>query len=320
VSELRWHPFLGEWVGVAAARQNRPQLPKDWCPFCPGSGHVPDHYDVLLYPNDFAAFNQQSGPFSPETGPYKETGAKGYCDVVIYHPDHTLLPSQLHADHWRKIIDLWASRTEELQKDPDVVQVFIFENTGEAIGVTMPHPHGQIYSFPFVPPLLQREYDNARAHHQRTGECLYCFVLSVERDARQRWVAENDHFFAFVPYWQRFPAEIQIYSKRHVESLCDLSGVEKNSLSEIIRTVRLKYDNLYGFQLPLMMIVRQRPAKGDYAFFHLHIELLPLQRSATKLKYLAGVETGSGTFLNDTVADQRAADLRDSEPATTASV
>lgn len=317
MSELRWHPFLREWVGVAAARQNRPQMPKDWCPFCPGSGRVPDHYETLLYPNDFAAFNQQSGPFLDETGPYKKTGAKGYCDVVIYHPDHTLLPSQLHADHWRKIIELWTSRTEELEKDPDVAQVYVFENTGEAIGVTMPHPHGQIYSFPFIPPILKREYDGAREYfEQHRRECLYCFVLGVERENRLRFVSENEHFFAFVPFWQRFPGELQIYCKRHVDSLQALSGDERCSLAEIIRTVRRKYDNLYGFQLPLMMIVRQRPSAGDYPYFHFHIEFLPLQRSATKLKYLAGVESGSGTFLNDTLAEDRARDLRASEPVT----
>ena len=316
MSELRWHPFLNEWVGVAAVRQNRPQMPKDWCPFCPGSGHVPDHYDTFLYPNDFAAFNQDSGPFSPETGVYRHTGAKGYCDVVIYAPDHNLLPSQLHADHWRKIVDQWTNRTIELERDSDVAQVFIFENTGEAIGVTMPHPHGQIYAFPFIPPLLEREYAGARAHFDRTTECLYCHVLHVEREAKLRFIAENEHFYAFIPYWQRFPGEIQIYAKRHADNLAALSGDEKTALAQIIRIVRLKYDNLYGFQFPLMMVVRQRPAHGEHPSFHFHVEFLPLQRSATKIKYLAGVESGSGTFLNDTLAEARAEDLRNSEPIT----
>ena len=311
MSELRWHPFLREWVGVAAARQNRPQMPKDWCPFCPGSGHVPDHYETFLYPNDFAALNQQSGDFSPATGLYKETGAKGYCDVVIYHPDHTLLPSQLHSDHWRKIIDLWTSRSAELEKEPDVAQVYIFENTGEAIGVTMPHPHGQIYAFPYIPPLVEREYAGAKEHFDSKHECLYCRVLEVEHESRVRLVAENTHFFAFVPYWQRFPGEVQLYARRHVASLGELSGGERNSLADLVRIVRVKFDYLYGFQLPLMMVVRQRPAHGDHPYFHFHIEFLPLQRSATKLKYLAGVESGSGTFLNDTLAEARATELRE---------
>lgn len=291
-------------------------MPKDWCPFCPGSGRVPDHYDTLLYPNDFAAFNQQSGPFVPETGPYKHTGAKGYCDVVIYHPDHTLLPSQLHTDHWRKIVDLWVSRTGELEKDPDVEQVYVFENTGEAIGVTMPHPHGQIYAMPFISPLVQREFDGAKAHFDEAHECLYCSVLKTETQSRERYVAENDHFFAFVPYWQRFPGEIQLYSRRHFASLLDLNREEKSALADLIHVVREKYDNLYDFQLPLMMVIRQRAARTDPPWFHFHVEFLPLQRSATKLKYLAGVESGAGTFLNDTVAEERAADLRASEPKT----
>lgn len=316
MTELRWHPFLREWVGVAAVRQNRPQMPKDWCPFCPGSGRVPDHYETVLYPNDFAAFNQESGPFSPEMKPYSSTGAKGYCDVVIYSPDHTLLPSQIHSSHWRKIVDLWASRTEELERDADVAQVFIFENTGEAIGVTMPHPHGQIYAMPMTSPLIEREYEGARDFYGSSGTCLYCHVLNVEKAGRQRYVAENDHFFAFVPYWQRFPGEVQLYARRHTSGLSGLSEDEKNGLADITRIVRQKYDNLYGFQLPLMMVVRQKPAKGDHPYFHFHVEFLPLQRSATKLKYLAGVESGAGTYLNDTLSEDRAADLRASDPRT----
>src|SRR5216684_5169988 len=126
-SELRWHPLLRQWVAVAAHRQGRPQMPENWCPFCPGSGRVPDDYDVYLYPNDFPAFS----------------GAQGACDVVLYSPDHNLLPSELPEEQWRKIVALWTRRTAELSANPVVEYVSVFENTGVAIGVTMPHPHGQ---------------------------------------------------------------------------------------------------------------------------------------------------------------------------------
>ncbi len=314
MSELRWHPLLREWVGVAANRQNRPQMPKDWCPFDPGSGRVPDHFDVLIYPNDFAAFSMQAAPFSPETGLYAKTGARGSCDVVIYHPEHNLAPSQLSAEHWRKIVDAWVSRHRELAAQPEIQYVYIFENTGVAIGVTMPHPHGQIYAFPFVPPLVQRELDAAADHRRDHGECIYCAILREELANGSRLVTQNEDFVAFVPFFARWPEEIQICARRHFGSVMEMTDGERVNLAALIKTVRMKYDNLWGFPLPLMMLLRQSPVKGEHPYFHFHVDFYPIQRSATKLKYLAGVESGAGTFLNDTVAEDNARELRDTEP------
>src|SRR5689334_20924452 len=145
MSELRWHPLLDQWVVVTAHRQDRPQMPADWCPFCPGSGRVPDPYDVHLYPNDFPAFS------------FDDPHAPGACDVVLYSPEHYRLPSELPVEQWEKIVALWTTRSAELAADPRVRNVTVFENTGEAVGVTMPHPHGQIYALPFVPPRVERE-------------------------------------------------------------------------------------------------------------------------------------------------------------------
>ncbi|HLK21249.1 MAG TPA: hypothetical protein VKT81_20000, partial [Bryobacteraceae bacterium] len=125
-SELRWHPLLRQWVGVAAARQGRPQLPKDWCPFCPGSGHVPDQYDVYLYPNDFPALSFDNPEFHPEGGLFKTTGARGACDVVLYSSDHRKLPSELTVDQWEKVINLWTRRSAELFQNADVQYVSVF--------------------------------------------------------------------------------------------------------------------------------------------------------------------------------------------------
>ena len=313
MSELRWHPILSEWVAVAANRQDRPQMPKDYCPFDPGSGKVPEQYDVFLYPNDFAAFSAEDDPFdASQSGDlFGTTGARGACDVVIYHPDHNMPPSQLSAEHWRKVIDLWTKRSEELWANPDIALVYIFENTGVAIGVTMPHPHGQIYSFPFIPPYVERELKAGSDYFAAGGECVYCNVLEGEKADGRRIVEENEHFTAFVPFAARFPSEMQIYARRHVTKLADLSDAEKTALAELMRVVRLKYDALYKMQLPLMMVVRQAPVRGEHPYFHFHIEFFPIQRSATKLKYLAGVETGAGTFLADTVPEMRAAELRD---------
>jgi len=313
-SELRWHPLLRQWVAVAAHRQGRPQMPADWCPFCPGSGRVPDNYEVYLYPNDFPAFSFDNPPFAPHDDLFATTGARGACDVVLYSSNHTLLPSQLTADQWIKVINLWTVRTAQLFGNPDVAYVSVFENTGVAIGVTMPHPHGQIYAFPFVPPQVQTELDSASHYLEKHGDCLYCRVLKSELEDGRRVVAANDSFVAFVPFFGRFPTEMQIYSRRHFGALSDLSLEERGYLASLLKLVRQKYDNLYGSPMPLMMLVRQQPAQGIHAYFHFHLEFLPIQRSATKLKYLAAVESGLGTFLNDTRAEEQAAILQEIEP------
>jgi len=315
-SELRWHPLLRQWVAVASERQGRPQLPEDWCPFCPGSGRVPDNYDVYLYPNDFPAFNFENPPFSPETGLFKTTGARGACDVVLYSPNHRQLPSQLGAAQWGKVIGLWTKRTVELFSNPEVQYVSVFENTGVAIGVTMPHPHGQIYAFPFIPPLIQRELESASLYLREQSVCLYCRILTAELEDSRRVVASNNSFVAFLPFFGRFPSEMQICARRHVEGLQQFNEAELGDLASLLDVVRQKYDNLYGFPMPLMMLVRQRPARGEHPYFHFHIDFLPIQRSWTKLKYQASVESGNGTFLNDTRAEEQAGLLREAEPKT----
>jgi UDPglucose--hexose-1-phosphate uridylyltransferase len=315
--QLRWNAVLGQWVVVSTHRQGRPQMPANWCPFCPGSGHVPDHYDVYLYPNDFPAFSADAEPFEPETGLFAVTGARGACDVVLYSSNHTLPPSQLTVESWRKIVDLWALRTGQLAEDPDIAFVAPFENCGEAVGVTMPHPHGQIYAMPFVPFLSQREIAMASEFAaENQGRCLFCCLLEKETSDGIRIVARDRHFTALVPFAARFPAEIVIYSQRHVRTLMELDDAERTSLAETLSVVRQKYDNLYGFLMPLMMTVRQAPVKDSAAPYHFNIQFLPLQRSATKLKYLASIETGFGTFLADTSAEQMAESLRKAEPAT----
>jgi UDPglucose--hexose-1-phosphate uridylyltransferase len=287
-------------------------MPKDWCPFDPGSGKVPEHYDVYLYPNDYAAFGLDADPFDAGASGdlFGRTGAQGSCDVVLYSPDHNKLPSQLPPEHWRLVVDLWTSRTAELAANPAIQFVFVFENAGAAIGVTMPHPHGQIYSFPYVPPYIETELQSAREYLEAKDRCLYCDLLEGELAAADRIVEANESFVAFVPFAARFPTEVQIYSRRHVASLSELTSAEKSDLASAISVIRRKYDALYGFPMPLIMAVLQAPVKGEHPYFHFHVEFFPIQRSQTKLKYLAGVETAAGTFLNDTVAEEQAEALR----------
>jgi UDPglucose--hexose-1-phosphate uridylyltransferase len=276
---------------------------------------------VCLYPNDFPAFSPSADPFEPgELEPnqydlFAATGARGACDVVLYSSNHTLPPSQLTIANWRKIIGLWTRRTRELSTNPDIAAVAIFENCGEFIGVTMPHPHGQIYAMPFIPPVVRIELDSAEAYASgHDGSCLFCALLQRELSERSRIIAENQDFVSFVPFAARFPAEILIYSRRHIQGLADLTEAESDNLAEMISLIRQKYDNLYGFPLPLMMLVKQAPLKGARLAYHFHIQFLPLQRSATKHKYLASIETGFGTFLADTSPEEMAAKLRNTMP------
>ncbi len=177
MSELRWHPLFEQWVVVTAHRQDRPQMPATWCPFCPGSGRVPNAYDVYLYPNDFPTFS------------FDDPNAPGACDVVLYSPEHQRLPSELPVEQWEKIVALWTQRTVELTSDPQVKYVMVFENAGEAVGVTMPHPHGQIYAYPFLPPRVVRE-SRMRRKFQPEGR-----RLSVLQNSRRRTARWTPHHF-----------------------------------------------------------------------------------------------------------------------------
>jgi UDPglucose--hexose-1-phosphate uridylyltransferase len=218
-------------------------------------------------------------------------------------------------EHWRKVLDVWVRRHRELAALPDIQYIYIFENTGVSIGVTMPHPHGQIYAFPFIPPLIERELTAASGHFREHGECIYCRILQDELASDERIVTQNEDFVAFVPFFARWPGEMQLCARRHFASVTEWSDGEASNLAALIKKVRMKYDNLYGFPMPLMMLLRQGPVKGDHPYFHFHIDFYPIQRARTKLKYLAGVESGAGTFLNDTVAEQKARELRETEPA-----
>ena len=259
---------------VTANRQARPQMPADECPFC-----ALPAYDVYLYPNDFPAF-------------------EGYCDVVLYSPEHNKLPSQLSVGQWEKVIDLWTRRTAQLENDAAVKHIMIFENAGEAVGVTMPHPHGQIYAFPFVPPRVEKELSSVA----KSEKCLYCLILEKELQNDTRMILKSAHFDAFSPYFARFPYETCIYSRRHVKGLTGLTPEEKADFAGILSQMRKKYDALFGFPMPLMMVLHQN--------VHFYVEFLPLQRTATKLKYLAAVESASWTFLEDVIPEDAAAQLR----------
>ena len=189
--------------------------------------------------------------------------------------------------------------------------MFIFENKGEAIGVTLHHPHGQIYAYPFVPPLILQELSQARAHWDTRRECLLCDILRQERSDGRRMIVENRSFAAYIPFFARWPYEVHVVSNRHIQAITELTSGERRDLASLLKSLLVAYDRLFDISFPYMMVMHQRPTDGgDYEHYHFHIEFYPPLRSAHRLKYLAGSETGAGMFINDTLAEQKAAELR----------
>jgi UDPglucose--hexose-1-phosphate uridylyltransferase len=237
--------------------------------------------------------------------------SEGVCEVVLYSPNHTSTLAAEPVEQIDKLIRVWTDRFRELSAHDFVKYVFIFENKGEAIGVTLHHPHGQIYAYPFVPPRIARELDEARAHQEKTGRCLLCDIIAEERRAARRIVAENESFVACIPFFARWPYELHIYSTRHAQALPDFSRTEQRDLAELLKMVLVAFDKLFNLSFPYMMVMHQRPTDGAaYDFYHFHIEFYPPLRTATRLKYLAGSETGAGMFINDTLPEEKAAELR----------
>jgi UDPglucose--hexose-1-phosphate uridylyltransferase len=208
-------------------------------------------------------------------------------------------------------MQVWQDRFNDLNNHDFVKYVFIFENKGEAVGVTLPHPHGQIYAYPFVPPRMAQKVKQCREHKEKTGTNLIANILENERKDGQRIVAENDSFTALVPFFARYPYELHIYPNARAEALTDFSLKELGDLAMLFKQVLTAFDKLFNVSFPYIMAMNNRPSDGaDYGFFDFHIEFYPPMRTATKLKFLAGSEAGAGMFINDTLPEEKAAELR----------
>jgi len=313
MAELRWNPLTKDWVMIASHRQNRPQMPKDWCPFCPGSGKVPDKYDVYKYDNDFPALSQNPPvPDDVATEIYKTAESYGKCEVILYSPEHTVTLPELPVEHIRKLVDLWTERFEELKKDEKIKYIFIFENRGEVVGVTMPHPHGQIYGYPFIPKKLELELASCKEHYEANHSCLICDMLKDEIAFGKRIIIENDDFITYLPFFTEYPYGVYIASKKHKQNLSQFTDKEKDSLAEIIKETTGTLDSLFGYAFPYMMCMHQDPVNsGDYSdYYHFHIEFFPPMRSAEKQKFNASSETGAWAHCNPTSPEEKAEELR----------
>lgn len=313
MAELRFNPFKNDWVMVASARQNRPQMPKDWCPFCPGSGRVPDEFDVLKYDNDFPALSiDPPQPDDVANDFFKADKSYGKCEVILYSPEHNTTLPELSIEHVRKLVDLWCERFEALSKYEKSKYIMIFENRGEVVGVTMPHPHGQVYAYPFMPKKVEMKFDSAKKYRVETGKCLFCDWLKAEQEFQKRIIFEDEHFSVIIPYFSEFAYGTQIISKTHKKFITDFGDAEKTSLATTVRNTVGMYDNLFDMPFPYMMCMYNAPVNtDDIEGFHFHIEFFPPMRSKDKQQFLASSETGAGAHCNPTAPEEKAIELRE---------
>ncbi|MGX1270494.1 galactose-1-phosphate uridylyltransferase [Streptomyces phaeoluteigriseus] len=310
-SEVRRDPLLGDSVAIASHRQGRTyHPPADECPLCPSQGdrlsEIPDSsYDVVVFENRFPSL----------------AGDSGRCEVVCFTSDHNASFADLTEEQARLVLDAWTDRTSELSHLPSVEQVFCFENRGAEIGVTLGHPHGQIYAYPFTTPRTALMLRQVAAHKEATGgENLFDAVLEREL-AGERVVLEGEHWVAFVPYAAHWPYEVHLYPKRRVPDLLGLDEDARTEFPQVYLELLRRFDRIFGEDQPLTPYIsgwHQAPFGALEEFegvnrddFALHLELFTIRRTSGKLKFLAGSESGMNVFINDVPPEHAAERLRE---------
>lgn len=322
-SELRYDPVMDEWVAVAAHRQDRTFLPpSDECPLCPStpdrSTEVPAYdYDVAVFENRFPSFSHRIGPTGARPGALgglvPVVPGRGRCELVCFTADHDSAFAKLSPARVRTVVEAWADRTAELSGLPGIAQVFCFENRGEEIGVTLHHPHGQIYGYPYVTPRTATMLDSARRYAHRTGGAnLFADLLAAERADGERVVAANEHWTAFVPAAARWPFEVHLYPHRQVPDIPALGDAERDAFATLYLDVLGRFDGLFDGPMPYISAWQQAPVHADRHLSYLHLRLFSIRRAVGKLKYLAGSESAMGAFVNDIRPEQAAQMLRES--------
>lgn len=312
MAELRWNPLINDWVMVAGNRQNRPQMPKDYCPFCPSFGNVPE-YDVLKYDNDFPALSQT--PPTPDDVAndfFKVKPSYGKCEVILYSPDHYAGVKDLSQEHLEKLVSLWQERFLAISSDEKIKFVFIFENRGDVVGVTMPHPHGQIYGYSYLPKKLELEMETFKNAYKKIGETLISQMIREEKKDGSRIIFENEDFIVFLPFFSEYPYGIYIAAKRHILNISQFSDREKKSFADILKKSVGTLDSLFNKEFPYMMCMYNAPVNQaeSMEYYHFHVAFYPPMRSADKQKFNASSETGAFAHCNPTCPELCAEELR----------
>ena len=327
--EQRWHPLRDEWVIVAAHRQSRPWSGAEvgardaatpafdpGCYLCPGNARIsgrvnPKYSSTFVFDNDHPCVGADAPrTLAPPPGIYRSGPATGVARVVCYSPRHDITLAELDVSGVDTLLATWQDQMRELASHPDVRFVLIFENKGEVVGVSNPHPHCQIYATNFVFKYIETELLAGARHLAETGRVLFQDVLAAERQDRRRIISEQGSAIAFVPYFARYAYEVYVAPLRSVATIADLDDAERRDLATVLRDVVIRFDNLWRMPFPYVMALHQAPVKGhDGRGFHFHFEFHPPLRRPNLLKYLAGPEIGGGNFLSDTCAEEKAAEL-----------
>jgi UDPglucose--hexose-1-phosphate uridylyltransferase len=312
MQELRWNPVLKWWVMISASREGRPLMPQNYCPFCPGSGKVPDHYTVFSYNNDFPILS----PTPPATEPidsslYRNAQSFGKCEVLLYTPEHDSALAKLPPENIDQLIELWVAKYRELSSMDFIKYVFIFENRGKEVGVTMPHPHGQIYGFPFIPKKIELELASCKEYYENGKKNLYLDILNEELKDGRRIVDENGPFVTFIPYFAEYPYQVYIIPKIPRLSIGEFSSDERRHLGNALSRIASIYDNVFDREFPYMMSLDQKPTDGaEYPHYQFHIEFFPLLRNEKTQKFNASSETATWTHGNPSSPELKAEELR----------
>lgn len=316
----RYDALSDSWVVISPSRNTRPQTrapepaadaasddaPRTpTCPLCPGGPEIPFPYEAAVFENRFPSLVEGA----TLDGVAQATGgavapAEGRCEVVLYSSRHVGSLATLAPEELGRLVAIWRDRSLALWAVPEHELVLVFENRGEGVGATLSHPHGQIYAFDHVPPLIAARQRAAQRHRERTGACLQCELIAGDA-AGDRVVQATDSFSVAVPFAARWPYEVHVRARRHgCRRLGDLTLDEQRDLGRALQELVRRYDRLFGFELPYMMVVHEAPRGAVDG--HLSFEFWPPHRSADTLKVRASVETSTGLFINDTLPEASA--------------
>ncbi len=315
MSELRYDPLLDDWVIIADKRQKRPDTNSSLCAFCPGSGKVPEGgYGILRYPNDFPSMSTNA--FAPlemsVNSVHKAKAAYGRCEVILYSDKHDAKLRELSDEKMLELAKVWKSIYEEYCLDEAIKYTFFFENRGKEVGVTMIHPHGQVYGYGFNPLKISRITNSLDSYQEKNGACLICDVLKEEKKDARRILFSDKYFSVYVPYASRYPYGVNVVANEHIASLDEMDEGMLLSLGKTIKNVSGMYDNLFDMDFPYMMCMFNAPPRPKKIrdMWHFYIEYFPPLRSQDSQKYNASSETGCWAHCNPTLPEQKAAELK----------